>query len=427
MRFFLFLSILFLAPDLAFATNYEYSVSPSGTWQAAPIGSSPPPTDYAPSEFPSPLVDSYGNINGTIPTSNLPVPSDPSGIPGISENSLIKVGDLAATLGPYLAQLASLSPQARVAIGGASALWNLWQAYYSATNPYTGSGVSASSLNCSNGTVLTAGQVCGGSDVIMADRGGPNPCGAPSGFCCAAQESNYPDGLAPLYDISTTVCGTATPSLPSSSSSPSTAPAPTTAELIAQMNATPADSLTYLDNLPSNLSSQLPVTQTLTGPSSFTEPSTVTTTTNPDGSTVTTTNTVTDTLTYNGSNVSDSQATKTVTNTCTAAGSCSSTVTQSQPDAVSPFIAPPVNFGPSGLTAAVQGMQNTMPFSSIGFGSSWLPQSCMPEPTWQVDLPFSGFSQTFTLPTDDLCTLASDMRPFVLAGGGILALMILAW
>ncbi|WP_437556295.1 virulence factor TspB C-terminal domain-related protein [Acidithiobacillus sulfuriphilus] len=421
MRFFLFLCILFLAPDFAFATSYEYSLGPSGVWQAAPIGTAPPPTDYAPSDFPSPLVDSAGNITGTIPTANLPVPSDPSGIPGISENSLIKVGDLAATLAPYLAQLAALSPQARVAIGGASALWNLWQAYYSATNPYTGSGVSSSSNGCFYCTgvpgVYLAGpfpafsvayesQVCGGP---ITDTG------AAAASCTA--NMSYPADTVP-----------ADQSLPGvSGSSTATVPAPTTAELVAQLNATPADSLTYLDNLPSNLVSQIPVTQTLTGPSTFVEPSNISTSTDSLGNVTTTTSTITDSLTYSGPTVTDSQATKTVTQVCTASGSCSSTVTQSQPDPVSPFIAPPVNFGPSGLSAAVQGMNTTMPFSSIGFGSSWLPQSCVAPPTWQVELPFGGFNQTFTLPTDVLCTLASDMRPFVLAGGGVLALMILAW
>jgi hypothetical protein len=427
MRFFLFLFILFLAPNVYSATNYEYTYNKSGngTWTATPIDSPPPTTYYDPSQFSNPMVDSPGNIIGTLPVDNLPVPSDPSGIPGISEKSLIKVGDLAATVAPYLAQLVALSPQARVAIGGASTLFQLWSAYYTAsvTHPLASSSLS---LKCSNGTSLTASQVCGVGLVIMPDRGGPNPCGAPSGFCCAAQISYYPDGLAPVRNIPRSVCGNGTASLPSASST-TTVPAPTTAQLIAQMKQSPADALQYLQNLPANVAQKIPVTDTTTGPSSFVEPSTVTTVTNPDGSTVTTTKTVTDHLTYNGPNVYDSQTTLTVTKTCTPAGSCSSTVTQSQPDRVSPFIAPTVNFGPSGLTAAVQGMQNTMPFSSIGFGSSWLPQSCMPEPTWHVDLPFGGFSHTFALPTDDLCTLASDMRPFVLAGGGILALMILAW
>ncbi|MHB1706113.1 MAG: virulence factor TspB C-terminal domain-related protein [Acidithiobacillus sp.] len=71
-------------------------------------------------------------------------------------------------------------------------------------------------------------------------------------------------------------------------------------------------------------------------------------------------------------------------------------------------------------------MNTSLAFGSIGFGSSWLPNTCQSQPTWSVDLPF-GFSKTFTLPTDDICTLASDMKPFVLAGGVVLALMILAW
>lgn len=91
------------------------------------------------------------------------------------------------------------------------------------------------------------------------------------------------------------------------------------------------------------------------------------------------------------------------------------------------FTAPTISFGSSGLQTALQGMNSSFAFGSIGFGNSWLPQSCVSAPTWQVDLPIGGFSQTFTLPTDDLCTLASDLRPFVLAGGVILALMILAW
>jgi hypothetical protein len=91
------------------------------------------------------------------------------------------------------------------------------------------------------------------------------------------------------------------------------------------------------------------------------------------------------------------------------------------------FTAPAVSFGSSGLTSALHGMQSTEAFGSIGFGSSWLPQSCIAAPTWHVQLPFAGFNQSFTLPTDDLCALASDLRPFVLAGGVVLALLILAW
>ena len=90
------------------------------------------------------------------------------------------------------------------------------------------------------------------------------------------------------------------------------------------------------------------------------------------------------------------------------------------------FTAPTASFGSSGLAAAVAGMQSSSPFSSIGFGSSWLPQSCPSEPSWTVDLPF-GFSQSFNLPTDEICTLAQDLRPFTLAGGVVAALFILAW
>jgi len=92
----------------------------------------------------------------------------------------------------------------------------------------------------------------------------------------------------------------------------------------------------------------------------------------------------------------------------------------------SSFVAPTISFGSTGLSSALSSIHSSIPFSSIGFGSSWLPQDCIPAPTWNVQLPF-GFDKSFTLPTDDLCTLASDLRPFVLAGGVILALMILAW
>ena len=422
----LWLSLSCLAPDALAAgitsntrppgTNYEYEVNSNGIWAAKPLTASPAPTQYYdPSQFSNPIVDSQGNIKGTLPVDNLPVPTDPSGIPGISEQSLVKVGDLAATLAPYLAQLAALSPQARVAVGGASALYQLWYAYYTAGHPLSSS---STALKCSNGTVLPASSVCpswqGGPPVLVSSSSGL-VCGYyPYGNPAAGGPFPWVPFSAPSSCLS-----------PSISSSPSTAsvPAPTAAQLVAQIQKYPADAQQYLQNLPSNVASQIPVTDTTTGPSSFVEPSTVSTTTASNGTTTTTTNTVTDHLTYNGPVVTDSQTTQTVTKVCTGAGSCTTTTTDSAPPLVSPFIAPGVNY-PNPSTAVPNSTSAMVPFS---FGVAWLPKTCPAAPTFTVCPVGGGTCTTEQLPTSVICKLASGMEPIVTAGGGLLGVLILAW
>ncbi len=435
MRFFLFLFILFLAPNSFAGSSYggsgnftDYALNSNGIWAPVSTSATPPPTYYDSSQFPSggTLLDGSGNIIGTVPTENLLVPSDISGIPGISEQSVAKVGDIAAALAPYLAQLVALSPQARAAVAGGSVLYQLWYAYYTANNgqPLPSSGVSANALYCGSTLYISGSFVSNSSNTGCYAAPKLSPCVSPSGWCTAIGPYSG-SGVCAVSNVPVCSDGSDPTSTPNGvSPSPSgSVPAPTPGQLVSMIGQTPADSQTLLANSPSSVTSQIPVTQTLSGPSSFVEPATSSTLTNPDGSTVTTTNTITDNLTYNGNQVQDSQSVKTVTNTCTAAGSCSTTTIDTIPATPSPFIGPPVTLPPSGLGPVPNAVT---PFSAISFGSSWLPQSCPAAPTWTVSLPF-GFSQSFTLPTYVLCNLASDMRPVVLVGGGVVSLFILAW
>ena len=91
------------------------------------------------------------------------------------------------------------------------------------------------------------------------------------------------------------------------------------------------------------------------------------------------------------------------------------------------FVAPTGSATASGLSAAIAGMSSTSAFSSIGFGSSWLPQSCPSAPSLTIDLPLGGWSHTFSVPVTYVCEVATDIRPLVLASGGVLSLLILAW
>ena len=91
------------------------------------------------------------------------------------------------------------------------------------------------------------------------------------------------------------------------------------------------------------------------------------------------------------------------------------------------FVAPTGSSTASGLSAAIAGMSSSTAFSSIGFGSSWLPQTCPPAPTLTISLPIGSWSHTFTVPVNYVCEVATDIRSLVLASGGILSLLILAW
>ncbi len=94
---------------------------------------------------------------------------------------------------------------------------------------------------------------------------------------------------------------------------------------------------------------------------------------------------------------------------------------------VGAFVAPTGSSTASGLSAAIAGMSSTSSFSGIGFGSSWLPQSCPSAPSLTIDLPLGGWSHTFSVPVTYVCEVATDIRPLVLASGGVLSLLILAW
>lgn len=432
MRFFLLLCILFLPLDVFAASTVtgntiDMMLNGAGQWELSnlPAASGSGTISDGPSFYyftnpnNTPAVDSVGDVTANLPAPALPVPGDTAGIPGITSTDMVKASDIAAGLLPVLAQLFDLTPEGRAAVVGGSALWSMYENYMVSL-----SGGSGSSVNLSCGSSPLTPPF---SDFVVSNgmyscygNGSPNPCDSPTGYCFAI--SNGP-GICPVANVG--LCPDGSNPVQSGSSSGSV-PAPTLANVANMLAHNATNSLTALQNMPASAVQALPMTQTLTGPSTATGPSTTSTSTDSAGNTVSTTTTPTYNIAYSGPNATVTTTDNSVTKTCTAAGACTTISTSSQPVMQTPFVGPPVNFGPSGLTAALQGMQQTVPFSSIGFGSSWLPQSCPAQPSWPVSLPF-GFSQTFTLPTNELCTVASDLRPFVLSGGGVLSLMILAW
>ncbi|MHB8320440.1 MAG: hypothetical protein ACYDA7_00225 [Acidithiobacillus sp.] len=352
----------------------------------------------------TPTVDSSGNVSADLPTPALPVPGDNAGITGISSTDLVKASDIAATLMPYLAYLAGLSPQARLAITGASALWSMYENYYNTD-------IASSSGSCSGTVCTTAYAACQASISSSLGTGYSVDTSTLPGSCYT---SNGIDAGWGPYSFS-------------SSSSTSTAPsAPTLAQTASMLAQNATNSLTALQDMPASNVAKIPMTQLLHGPSSATGPTSTSTSTDSSGNTTTTSSTPSYNIGYNGNQAQVTPTVQNVTKVCTSTGSCTTTNTASQPIQNTPFVAPTVSFASSGLSAALSGMQQTTPFANIGFGSAWLPQSCPPAPTWNVQLPF-GYNQTYTLPTSYICDLAGDMKPVVLGSGGILSLMILAW
>ncbi len=426
-QLFLSLFILLLAPDafavVATAPNtLNMTLNNMGQWEMMdlPATSGPSTISDGPAFYyftnpnNTPIVDSSGDVTANLPAPALPVPQDSAGITGISAADEVKASDIAAALAPFLTTLAGLTPEGRAAIVGGTALWSMYENYYNSANPPSG----ASSYYCGS-TVIT---LASGYEWIADGTTISNSVGATA----TCSFTNGCISTPPSLDLGNVPnCSNgATPSAGPNGSS--AIPAPTLAQIANMLAQNATNSLTALQNLPASTVQALPMTTTLSGPASVTGPSSTSTSTDSSGNTTTTTTTPTYDNSYSGPNDSVTTTDSTVTKTCTSAGACTTTNTTTTPVTQTPFVGPPVNFGSSGLSAALQGMQQTVPFSSIGFGSSWLPQSCPAQPTWSVSLPF-GYNQTFDLPTNELCTLASDTRPFVLSGGGVLSLMILAW
>ena len=429
------LFLLCLAPDsFAAISSSNPGVSSNGrTFTASPDSNGSwrvrdaqiPAGRYYPSEMPNPSVNANGNITDLWSTPNLPVPYDSSGIPGISEADLVQAGDIAAVAAPYLAQLAALDPQARAAIGGASALWGLWQAYYNATNPDVGGSKLPSSTYYCGSTAMTAPS---GQDWIPAGTycfagraapcSGTNGCfGNPSSYYCSA------NNVAPSSNAPSCSNGATASAAPSGSSSPSTAkvPAPSATQLQAMFNKTKSDALSFLQNMPQSVTSQIPMTQTASGPASFSSPSTSSSSSSSSGTT-TTTNNNTYNLTYSGPAVKVAAKTNTQTTTCTTSGVCS-VVNSSAPLNLTPFVPPTANY-PKVSTSVPT---NSVPFTPFSFGAPWLPKTCPSAPTFQVCAIGGVDCQTEKLPTYVICQLASGIEPVVTTGGGLLGVLILAW
>ena len=428
MQLFLSLFILLLAPDsfavvTATQNTLNMTLNNMGQWELSDLPATTGPSTisdgpafyYFTNPNNTPVVDSSGDVTANLPAPALPVPQDSAGITGISAADEVTASDIAAALAPVLTTLAGLTPEGRAAIVGGTTLWSMYENYMQSLPSSAPTG-------------------CVGVNTYWVDYYSNNLCGSCTGdsaYPVAGPFANPPttyDGqcACSAYNNNSTSGPFGSDCSSGSYSSSPAIPAPTLAQVANMLAQNATNSLTALQNLPASTVQGLPMTTTLSGPASVTGPSSTSTSTDSSGNTTTTTTTPTYNNSYSGPNDSVTTTDNTVTKTCTASGACTTSNTTTTPVNQTPFVGPPVNLGSSGLTAALQGMQQTVPFSSIGFGSSWLPQSCPSQPTWSVSLPF-GYNQTFDLPTDELCTLASDVRPFVLSGGGVLSLMILAW
>ena len=430
------LFLLCLAPD-AFAVvstttagrTLNFTLNQQGMWSMdnAPATVGPGTLSDGPSFYyftnpnSTPSIDSSGNVVDHFPAPALPIPDAPV----ITDSTLVKAGDIAAAAAPFLAQAAGLTPQGRAAITGLSVLWSLWQSYYHSSN--SSSSLPSHDYYCGS-TAMTAPS---GQDWIPAGiycfNGAAAPCGGTNG--CFGNPDPYScsaNNVAPSSNAPSCSNGATASAAPSGSSSPSTAkiPAPTAAQLNAMFNKAKADALTFLKNLPHSVLKGIPMSQSASGPSSFTGQPTSSSSSSNSGN-VTKVSTPTFHLTYSGPTVGVSGNNGVKTTTCTATGTC--TVVQSSSPMnmakVSPFVPPTANY-PKVSTSVPT---NSVPFTSFSFGAPWLPKTCPSAPTFQVCAIGGVDCQTETLPTYVICQLASGIEPVVTTGGGLLGVLILAW
>ncbi len=302
-------------------------------------------------------------------------------------------------------------------------LQSLYNQYESSSSP-SSSYVPSPNYYCGS-TAMTApsgldwepdGTYCFNGDTAVC--GGGNGCfGGPNTYFCSA------NNVAPVEDAPPCSNG-ATPSVdPNGATSvppsnlPQWAANNWTSDNLANdatsvLNSNPSYSPTLASNLANNnapLSSPVPYfyspsSNTLSGPSSTsssTDPST--------GTTTTTTSTPSYKVspgTNGGLNVTKN--TTVVTQSCTSAGSCTvtNTTTESATPKSTPFVAPTTSVPPS----------NTSSIKSFALNLAMPSQSnaVCPSP-----LSFNAFSNTFTIPLSPLCTLATDVRPYVESLGAV--------
>lgn len=432
---FLSLFLLCLAPE-AFAAStttatpqasgrtLDFTLGENGLWE---MSNTPATSSYYVPSGTTPTVNAAGDAVNSFDAPSLPIADSPL----ITDSTLVKVGDVASVAAPYLAQLASLDPLARAAIGGASVLFGLWQAYYSAKYPPDGSPskVAYSKYYCGSSLVYSSSTptiiISNGTYHCMSPSS-QNPCGSPSGFCYAIFNS-VGGGICPYVNLTPCPDGSLPSPSPSSASTSSPTgnaakiPAPSLAQVQSMLNANKNDILTFLKNLPKSELAKIPMTQSLSGPASTTGQSTTSTSSGPTGN-VTKVVTPVTYYTYNGNTVKVQTINLTKTTTCTTTGTCTTTKSHN-PVNMSPFIPPASNYPKISTVVPT----NSTPFTAFSFGSPWLPKTCPHAPTFQVCVVGGSYCKTEKLPTNIICKLASGIEPVVTAGGGLLGILILAW
>lgn len=250
-------------------------------------------------------------------------------------------------------------------------------------------------------------------------------CGSGSDYI--SYSGGFSDGSGPLASECPggSQSGTYVPPSPAPSETPAQAiqwaqanPSQFASNVLPTLSGSPADQTALANDLSNSnapLSSPVPYSYQIPPASqSVTGPSTNTTSTDP--STGNTTNT-TITPTYKFSTptppdeVQVQKTTKTVTQTCTASGSCSvinntTTTSPAQQPKLGSFISPALTSPTSSaVTPTPFALDLKVPAQSV---------AVCPSP-----LSYSAFGTAFTIPLSPLCTLATDVRPYVESLGAV--------
>ncbi|WP_158025140.1 virulence factor TspB C-terminal domain-related protein [Acidithiobacillus albertensis] len=253
----------------------------------------------------------------------------------------------------------------------------------------------------------------------------------PSSSCSLSGNSVSCDSGTDVYVFTlssypaSTCTGTATPSnTPSSSETPSQAiqwaqanPSSFATNVAPTLSASPADQISLANDLANGnapLSTPVPYSYNLpSNPTTVTGSPSTTSSTNPSTGQTTTT---TSTPSYKFSTPTPPQevqvlkTTNIVTQTCTSAGSCTTTNnttdTAATPPQLGSFIPPPLSAATTSSVAPTPFALNlAMPTQSF---------SVCPDP-----LSYTAFGTAFTIPLTPLCTLATDVRPYVESLGAV--------
>lgn len=423
---------LCLASLPAFAVAYNglpqlsWHQDSSGNWSISQLS----PSDFGPNAG----SFSAGSSSGVIETVNAPdLLINSSGDISIAGNIItasrsLTIADLAAGA----VDLLSENPYGAAIFAGSLLLPLLTNAYQSA--------ISSSSSTPDNCTGAPSG--------ASWDQFGQWPY-APSGVTCALSGDSFPRGYGISSSInpqSSTGCDYTPISSPPSSGdfydpscssngfTPlSSSPAPTL---------TPAQMETYLQNNPSTaqtafakeladdpfyqqelanaesnspspilLPSPLPYTYNVPAPDqTITGSPTVQTSTDPStGQTTKTTTTPSYDIT-GGPDVTVKKNTQVVTQTCTSTGSCSTTNTTNTSSTPQPKVG---TFTSPTLSAPTSSALTPTPFALN------LPMPSQSSAVCPSPLTYSVFSTDFTIPLTPLCTLATDVRPYVESLGAV--------